>query len=215
MRVSRLLLAGIAPFQISSLKTPFNSRPWNKQVAFVLLSSNTKQHSSTSTSSVRSLFISNSSGTKDKMNDDLRQSSRITDEPQRDRNTMAPPPMSVWNGALRFSLEVAAIVSIGFYGHSIGPTKWSRPLLSVVLPTAAAATWGIFNVPNDPSRSGGAPVVVSGKGRLTVEAAILGFGAYAMGSVWHPAAAGVYAGATVLHYVSYRERIRWLLKQKR
>jgi hypothetical protein len=105
MRIPKLVLPGIALFQISSLKAPGNSRLWNKGRALVLLSFKTKQRSSTSTSPVRSLFTSNNSGTKDKMSDDFRQSSTITDEQQRERSTVAPPPMSVWNGALRFSLK--------------------------------------------------------------------------------------------------------------
>ncbi|WP_280456932.1 DUF2568 domain-containing protein, partial [Nocardia carnea] len=39
------------------------------------------------------------------------------------------------------------------------PARW---LLVVLLPVVAAAAWGVFAVPDDPSRSGAAPVAVPG-----------------------------------------------------
>jgi len=128
-----------------------------------------------------------------------------------------PPPMSVWNGALRFSLELASLVSIGHFGWTIvapvPPTfsTWAQPVVAVTLPLAAATVWGVFNVPNDPSRSGAAPVPVSGKTRVLVELGFFGWGGYSLWQ-WNPIVAYVYTGAAVMHYVSYYKRIQWLWK---
>jgi len=60
--------------------------------------------------------------------------------------------------ALRFLLELAALIALGLWGaHQAGIA------LALALPATAAALWGIFAVPGDPSRSGKAPVPVSGR----------------------------------------------------
>lgn len=122
-----------------------------------------------------------------------------------------PPPMSIWNGALRLSLEMASLVGLGHAAYVGAATL--QPLVAVLVPAVAAVAWGTLNVPHDPSRGGGAPIVVSGKTRLVVEAAVLGGGGVALWS-WNPEAGGLFCGATVVHYVSYHERIQWLLQQK-
>ena len=128
---------------------------------------------------------------------------------------MEPPPMSVWNGTLRFGLEVASLVGIGRYGYTlVGGSKATQWVLAIGMPLAAATLWGTLNVPNDPSRSGAAPVPVSGLTRLGVELSILGFGGYTLG-VWNPVAGGIFGGLGVVHYVAYRQRITWLMQQTR
>lgn len=125
-----------------------------------------------------------------------------------------PPPMSAWNGGLRFALEMASLVGIGHYGYSIGSVAWSQYLLAAGLPLTAATMWGVFNVINDPSRGGSAPIPVSGLTRLGVELSVLGFGGYSLGA-WNPWVGGVYGALGVLHYVSYWKRVQWLLQQKK
>ena len=123
-----------------------------------------------------------------------------------------PPRMSAWNGCIRFGLEVAAVVGIAHFGYVIGPSKWSKVILAIVMSLAAVISWVAFNVPNDPSRGGSAPIPVRGVTRLGVELAILGFGGYTLG-VWNPVVGVIYGGLGILHYVSYRSRIWWLLYQ--
>ena len=75
------------------------------------------------------------------------------------------------NLALRFLLELSALLALGVWGwrYSDG---WLRFVLALGLPIIAAVVWGTFAVPNDPSRSGAAPVAVPGTLRLVIEAAI-------------------------------------------
>jgi len=72
------------------------------------------------------------------------------------------------NLAVRFLLEIAglaALVMLGWYcGEGI-----NRYLLALGLPLIAAAFWGIFAVPGDPSRSGETVVQIPGVVRLLLE----------------------------------------------
>jgi hypothetical protein len=67
------------------------------------------------------------------------------------------------NLALRFLLEIGALVAIGYWGFSEHTGMW-RFLLSIGLLMIAAIAWGTFAVPGDPSRSGKAPVPIPGGG---------------------------------------------------
>ena len=57
------------------------------------------------------------------------------------------------NLAIRFLLEITALITMGFWGwrQSEG---WFRYILALIIPILAAVVWGTFAVPNDPSRSG-------------------------------------------------------------
>ena len=81
--------------------------------------------------------------------------------------------MSGWNAALRFGLELACLTGIGIAGWLVSP------LVAVAGVVVAAAAWGIFAVPGDPSRSGHAPVVVPGWLRLFLELTVFLGGASA------------------------------------
>lgn len=89
---------------------------------------------------------------------------------------MNAPEMDPWNLALRFGLELAALVGLamGAWAVSAGWLGW---VAAVLVPLVAASVWGLFNVLDDPSRSGKAPVEVSGWIRLWLELLILGSGA--------------------------------------
>lgn len=116
------------------------------------------------------------------------------------------------NLALRFGLELAALGSLGLWGWHAGEGAL-RPVLAVGLPLAGAVGWGVFAVPDDPSRSGGAPVPVPGVVRLGLELALfaaavwclldLGSGRFAVGL-------GV---VVTLHYVASYDRVGWLVRQ--
>ena len=90
---------------------------------------------------------------------------------------------------------------------------WPRFVLAFALPVAAAAAWGTFAVPEDPSRSGKAPVPVPGLIRLGLELLILGGGAWALVAAGLPTLGWVLAGVTVVHYASSYDRIAWLLRR--
>jgi hypothetical protein len=120
--------------------------------------------------------------------------------------------MAGWNLALRFGLEVGALLSLGVGGWKLtqGPIRW---VLAIVIPLGAATAWGVFNVLEDPSRSGKAPVAVKGWIRLIVELTILVAGAAAMWMAGRPAIAFVLAVLLVVHYGLSWNRVRWLIKQ--
>ncbi len=88
-----------------------------------------------------------------------------------------------------------------------------RFALALGLPIIAAVLWGTFAVPGDPSRSGQAPVPIPGALRLGLEAAILGFGIWAIyqvGAVWLSWLLGL---ATLVHYALSYDRLWWLIKR--
>ncbi|MFI1240905.1 YrdB family protein [Nocardia salmonicida] len=112
--------------------------------------------------------------------------------------------------AVRFLLELIAIASFGVLGWRAFDSPW-RYLLVVVLPVAAAVLWGTFAVPDDPSRSGGAPVPVSGPVRLGVEFAVLFGGAAALWGATLPRLALISAAVLVGYHLLAYDRVLWLL----
>lgn len=124
---------------------------------------------------------------------------------------MTPPTMAGWNLALRLGLEVGAFTGLGIaaWKFTSGPVRWAAV---VVLPLAAATAWGVFNVLNDPSRSGAAPIEVSGWIRLALELLVLGGGAAAIFIAGRPEIATVFAVLIVAHYLASLRRIEWLVQ---
>ncbi|WP_278262609.1 YrdB family protein [Nocardia sp. AG03] len=111
---------------------------------------------------------------------------------------------------VRFALELIAIASFGVYGWLAFESPW-RYLLVVVLPIAAATLWGVFALPDDPSRGGGAPVPVSGPVRLLVEFVVLFGGAGALWAAGLPGLALALASVLVGYHLLAYDRVRWLL----
>ncbi len=120
--------------------------------------------------------------------------------------------MNSANLALRFLLELVALAGFATWAWQ-SFSGWWRIVIAVIVVVIAMALWGVFAVPNDPSRSGNAPVPVSGVVRLVLELAILLSGAYA----WHlggfALVATIFAALIIFHYVLSIERIMWLLQQ--
>ncbi len=118
--------------------------------------------------------------------------------------------MAPWNLALRFGLELAALIGLAFGAASAisGPVRWAA---AIVVPVVAATVWATFNVVGDPSRSGRAPAVVPGWMRLVLELVILGAGMVGFVLAGRPTIAGIMATLLVLHYAASRSRVIWLL----
>ncbi|MCA8912458.1 MAG: YrdB family protein [Planctomycetes bacterium] len=123
-----------------------------------------------------------------------------------------PPAIAMWNLALRFLLEVAGVVAAGAWGWQL-VDSWARWLLAFGLPAVLMTVWATFNVRNDPSRSGKAPVPVPGAVRLLLELAILGFGAYAAATAWSIWAGGVYGALVAFQYATSWKRVAWLVRR--
>ena len=124
---------------------------------------------------------------------------------------MNPPTMAGWNLTLRFGLELAALAALaaGAWGLGSGNMRW---VTAVAVPLAAAAIWGVFNVLEDPSRSGAAPVEVSGWIRLAIEALVLGGGVAALAVAGDRNLAIVFAVLISVQYVTSWSRVEWLVQ---
>ena len=114
------------------------------------------------------------------------------------------------NLTIRFLLEIIALISVGSWGWKQSD-GWLRFVLAIGIPVILAAIWGTFAVPDDPSRSGAAPIVTPGVVRVAIELsffALATWSLYDMGSIKLSLAFGIVA---MLHYVVSYDRILWLL----
>ena len=116
------------------------------------------------------------------------------------------------NLAIRFILEIVGLVALGWWGWN-QEEGILRLVLALGIPFLAAAFWGIFAVPNDPSRSGEARVPVPGIVRLLLELTFF------VSATWSLFATGVttfgwiYGIAAVIHYIVSYDRVMWLVRQ--
>ena len=116
------------------------------------------------------------------------------------------------NLAVRFLLEIAALVAIGYWGWTQHDGLF-RYLLAIGGPVIAGVLWSTFAVPDDPSRSGRAPVPVPGIIRLALELAIFAFAAWALRDAGNSLLALILVAVVVVHYALSYDRIAWLLRQ--
>jgi len=117
------------------------------------------------------------------------------------------------NLGYRFLLEMVALAVYGYWGWNVSDSAL-RYLLVLVLPLVAAIIWGTFAVLDDPSRSGKAPVPISGILRLILELVFFALAAYALFNNGKESIARIFAGAALVHYLLSYDRIIWLIKQK-
>ncbi len=116
------------------------------------------------------------------------------------------------NHTLRFSLELSALFSLGYWG-------WTqhegivRIVWMIALPVISAILWGTLAVPDDPSRSGKAPIPTPGILRLFLEFAIFSLGIWCLFSAGQPTWGWILGILVILHYVTSYDRIIWLLKR--
>ncbi|MCO1659745.1 YrdB family protein [Pseudonocardia humida] len=117
--------------------------------------------------------------------------------------------------ALRFGLELAALGGLAWSAARLTGGGRLAAVAAVAAPVAAAGAWGTFAVPGDPSRSGRAPVPVSGRVRLLVEAAVFGSAIAGTASAGAPAVAGALVTALAGHTALSIPRLRWLWRTRR
>jgi hypothetical protein len=118
-----------------------------------------------------------------------------------------------WNLGLRFVLELAAFTGFAWAGWHLAD-GFLAVVLTLALPFAAAALWGVFNVPGDPSRSGKAPVPVPGWLRLLVELVVLVGGAASFAFFDAPWIGAILGALIVIHLAFSMNRTRWLVQQR-
>lgn len=116
------------------------------------------------------------------------------------------------NLALRFMLEIAAWVAIGYWGWNQASGA-IRYIPAIGLAGLAMALWGVFRVPGDASASGSAPVAVPGPVRLLLELALFGFAVWGLLDAGATTPGLVLGGAILLHYALSYDRVAWLLHQ--
>ena len=114
------------------------------------------------------------------------------------------------NLALRFLFELSALLAMGIWGWRYAD-GWLRFVLALAIPVIAAALWATFAVPDDPSRSGAAPVAVPGLFRLALEAAIFVFASWTLFNTGLPVFGWILSIVVALHYLVSYDRIRWLV----
>ena len=115
------------------------------------------------------------------------------------------------NLTLRFLLELCAMFAMGYWGWTQheGLVRW---IWTIGTPLIAAILWGTFAVPNDPSRSGNAPVPTPGALRLLLELLIFAVGTIALIASQQNSAGMVLAIVVIFHYAISYDRIFWLFK---
>ncbi len=114
------------------------------------------------------------------------------------------------NLAIRFALEVAALISVGIWGYRQGE-GWVRIVLAIGIPLVLTVIWGVFAVPDDPSRSGTAPVVTPGIIRLFIELGIFALATWALQDLGNTRLSLILGIVVTVHYVISYDRILWLL----
>ena len=122
---------------------------------------------------------------------------------------MATHPINL---ALRFLLELAGVFALAWMGWHVGKGLY-RYVLAIGFPLAAAVLWGVFAVPDDPSRSGEAVVIIPGVLRLVLEAAFFAAATWSFIVVGATTTGWIYAAVVIAHYVVSYERVAWLIQQ--
>lgn len=115
------------------------------------------------------------------------------------------------NLAVRFLLEVAALLVMAYWGWNQGDGG-IRFLFALGVPLIAAALWGTFAVPDDPSRSGKAPVPVPGILRLALELAFFAFAVWSLYSLGATQISWLLGIVILIHYALSYDRIGWLVR---
>jgi len=116
------------------------------------------------------------------------------------------------NLAIRFLLEIAALLAVGVWGWQLSDS-WLKFVLAPGIPIILAVIWGTFAVPDDPSRSGAAPVAVPGILRLVIELAIFIFATWALYDLGYTSLSWILGIIAAIHYLTSYDRILWLVTQ--
>jgi hypothetical protein len=116
------------------------------------------------------------------------------------------------NLVVRFFLEITSLMAMGFWGWNQGKGSL-RFLLAFAIPAIAAVLWGVFAVPDDPSRSGHALVPTPGILRLALELTFFSFATWALYSAGAIRASWIFGIVTLVHYILSYDRLYWLIKQ--
>ena len=116
------------------------------------------------------------------------------------------------NLTIRFLLELAALAATSIWGWKQGDGLLQY-ILAIGIPVIAASIWGTFAVPDDPSRSGNAPVPIPGIIRLIIELAIFGFAIWMLYDTGYSRLSLIMGIIVALHNIVSYDRIQWLVSK--
>ena len=117
------------------------------------------------------------------------------------------------NLVIRFILELWALIAMSYWGWMRGE-NWMRIFPAVGIPMIAATLWGVFAVPDDPSRSGKAPIAVPGNLRLLLELAVFSLAVWALNDLRLEGLSWALGVSCIVHYIASYDRVWWLIGQK-
>ena len=98
------------------------------------------------------------------------------------------------NLALRFLLELAAVVALGYWGFHTGGSTVARVVLGVGSQVLAAVVWGLFVAPK-------AAMTLPSRVKFVLGLAILLLAAVALAAAGQPAIAVAFAAIVVINQV--------------
>jgi len=116
------------------------------------------------------------------------------------------------NLVIRFFLELIMLSTIGYWGWIKGNGAF-RVLLAAGLPLITAAIWFIFAVPNDPSRSGNAPIPVPGFVRLLIEVGLFSTATMIFYSSVNKTIGIIFGIIVIINYGIAYQRFLWMIKK--
>jgi len=116
------------------------------------------------------------------------------------------------NLAVRFALEVFALIAYGMWGWSIGDS-FLKIVLAVGIPILVAVLWGVFAVSGDPSRSGKTVIETPGILRLLLELIIFSVASWLLFKMGFNSYGTIFLVVFILHYLISYDRIKWLLSR--
>lgn len=116
------------------------------------------------------------------------------------------------NLIIRFLLELIMLSVIGYWGWRNGDGAL-KIILAIGLPLIAAAIWFTFAVPNDPSRSGNAPVPVPGIVRLVIELGLFTLASVIIYTSINHTIGIIYGVIVLINYGIAYERLLWIIKK--
>jgi hypothetical protein len=98
------------------------------------------------------------------------------------------------NLALRFLLELCALVALGYWGFTTGSAAITKVALGIGVPLVAAVVWGVFVAPR-------APVALPGFVVLLLQVLVVGPAAAGLVATGHRALALAFAVVVVINAI--------------
>ena len=116
------------------------------------------------------------------------------------------------NLLFRFLLEIITLGITALWAYRQGGGLFGF-VLAVFVPLLLALVWGVFTVPDDPTRSGQAPVATPGPIRLFIELGIFAFATLTFYDLGYSVLSLVFGMLVLVHYALSYDRIKWLFQR--